>query len=254
MAVLHPGNLGADGGHGLDEAIQLALGFRFGRLDHQGTRYREAHGRRVEAVVHQALGHVHLADAGGLFERTYVQDALVGHPAVTPGVEHGEGLAELLGQVVGVEDGDLSGFLQPLVPQHGDVHPADGQNAGRAERRGRHGAVVTALFLCLDHGVTGHEGRQVFLHADGTHARATTAMRNGEGLVQVEVRDVSTDKTRRRQPDLRVHVGAVQIDLTAILVNDVAHLLDGLLVHPVGGGVGHHQAGELVPHLRSLGT
>ncbi|MNT48304.1 hypothetical protein D3C72_1850770 [compost metagenome] len=133
MAVLHPGNLGANRRHGFHEAIQLALGFGFGRLDHQGTRHREAHGRRVEAVVHQALGHVHLADAGGFLERAYVQDALVSHPAVAPGIEHGEGFSQLLGQVVGVEDGHLGGFLEPLITQHGDVHPADGQNAGRTE-------------------------------------------------------------------------------------------------------------------------
>ncbi|MND92094.1 hypothetical protein D3C80_842380 [compost metagenome] len=208
----------------------------------------------MEAVVHQALGHVHLADATGFFERAYVQDALVSHPAVAPGIEHGEGFPQLLGQVVGVEDGDLGGFLQPLVPQHGDVHPADGQNAGRAERGGRHGAVVTALFICLDHGVAGHEGGQVLLHADGAHARAATAMGNGEGLVQVEVRHVSADKARCSEAHLGVHIGAVQVHLTAILVNDVAHLLDGLLVHPVGGGVGHHQAAKLLPHLGGLGT
>ena len=126
-------------------------------------------------------------------------------------------------------------FLSPR-PQHGDVHPADGQNAGRTERSGRHGAVVTALLVGLDHGVTGHKRCQVFLHADGAHARTATAMRNGEGLVQVEVRDVRADKAWRRQPDLRVHVGAVEVHPTTILVNDVAHLLDGLLVHPVGGG------------------
>ena len=254
LPLLHLGNLGADGRHRLDEAIQFALGFRLGRLDHQGARYREAHGRRVEAVVHQPLGHVHLADAGSLLERTDIQNALVGHPTVAARVEHREGFTQLLGQIVGVEDGDLSGSLQPLVTQHGDIHPADGQDAGRAERCRRHGAVVTALLVGLDHGVTGHERCQMFLHADGAHARAATAVRNGEGLVQVEVRDVCPDKARCRQSNLRVHVGAVQIDLTTVLVNDVAHLLDGLLIHPVGGGVGHHQTGELIPRLGRLGA
>ena len=41
-------------------ALRLALG----RLDHQRARHREGHRRRVEAVVHQALGDVLDLDAG----------------------------------------------------------------------------------------------------------------------------------------------------------------------------------------------
>lgn len=39
---------------------------------------------------------------------------------------------------------------------------------------------------------------------------------------------------------LGVHVGAVQIDLAAVRVNQVAHFSDVFLKHAEGGGVGEH--------------
>jgi hypothetical protein len=46
------------------------------------------HRRRVEAVVHEALGDVLDLDARGLLERPAVDDELVRHPARLPRVEH----------------------------------------------------------------------------------------------------------------------------------------------------------------------
>jgi hypothetical protein len=61
-----------------------AFGLRFGRLDHDRAGHREAHRRRVEAVVHQALGDVDLGDAGGGLDRADVEDALVRDAALLP--------------------------------------------------------------------------------------------------------------------------------------------------------------------------
>ena len=47
-----------------------------------------------------------------------------------------------------------------------------------------------------------------------------------ERLVQVQVADVGADRRRARQPDLRVHVRAVHVDLAAVLVDDRADVLD----------------------------
>ena len=69
--------------------------------------------------------------------------------------------------------------------------------------------------------------------ADRPHARAAAAVRNAEGLVQVEVADVGAEVARAAQADLRVHVGAVHIDLAAVRVDDLADLADVLLEHAV---------------------
>jgi hypothetical protein len=63
------------------------------------------------------------------------------------------------------------------------------------------------------HGVGGQEGRQVGLHADGAHARAAAAVRDAEGLVQVEVAHVGADDAGGGEAHLRIHVGAVHVHL-----------------------------------------
>jgi hypothetical protein len=45
----------------------------------------------VETVVDQALGNIQFADAGLLFQRTNIEDALVRHATIAAGIEHREG-------------------------------------------------------------------------------------------------------------------------------------------------------------------
>lgn len=57
---------------------------------------------------------------------------------------------------------------------------------------------------------------------------------------------------RRRPSHLSVHVGAVQVDLAAVGVDEITHLPDVLLKHAEGGGVGEHhgcQAGLVFVRL-----
>ena len=103
-AVFDRGDLLADGDHRVAEAVELGLGLALGGLDHERARHRPRHGRRVIAVVHQALGDVFDLDARGLLERAAVDDELVGHPPVGAGVEHLVRAAQPRRHVVGVED------------------------------------------------------------------------------------------------------------------------------------------------------
>ena len=74
------------------------------------------------------------------------------------------------------------------------------------------------------------------LDADRSHARAAAAMRNAERLVQIEMADVGAVIAGPRQADLSVHVGAVEIDLSAVGVDDVADVTDVLFEHTVRCG------------------
>ena len=64
------------------------------------------------------------------------------------------------------------------------------------------------------------------LDADRAHAGAAAAMRNAESLVQIEMADIGADIAGPGKADLRVQIGAVEIDLAAMLVDDVADLAD----------------------------
>ncbi|OIQ68407.1 hypothetical protein GALL_500010 [mine drainage metagenome] len=91
--------------------------------------------------------------------------------------------------------------------------------------------------------------RQMRLDPDRPHSRPATAMRDGKGFVQVEVADVTADLAGFCQPDHRVHIGAVDIDLPAILVRDLANLPHRFLENAVGGGVGDHAGGKVFARL-----
>ena len=54
--------------------------------------------------------------------------------------------------------------------------------------------------------------------------------------------DVGADRRRAREPDLRVQVRAVHVDLAAVLVDDRADLANPALEHAVRARVGDHQA------------
>ena len=90
VTVLHLGDFRANTQHRADEPVQLSLGFALGRLDHQGARHRERHGWRMEAVIHQALGDILLADPGLRFKRSQIENAFMGHATIATGVEHGK--------------------------------------------------------------------------------------------------------------------------------------------------------------------
>ena len=59
----------------------------------------------------------------------------------------------------------------------------------------------------------GQERSKMRLDADGSHPRPASAMGNAEGLVQIEMAHVGAVIARPRQADLRVEIGAIQINL-----------------------------------------
>ena len=87
------------------------------------------------------------------------------------------------------------------------------------------GADETApTLLCPDrgdHGMSRQKRREMRRDADRSHARPAAAVRNAEGLVQVQVADVGADLGRTAEPDLRIHVGAVHVHLAAAGVDDL---------------------------------
>ncbi len=94
---------------------------------------------------------------------------------------------------------------------------------------------------------------QMFRHADRPDARPAAAVRNAKRLVQVQMAHVRADVRRPAQADLRVHVRAVHVNLSAVGVDDFANLLDRLLKHAVRGGIRDHQAGEVLLVRLGLG-
>ncbi|GJC97616.1 putative metal-dependent RNase [Colletotrichum higginsianum] len=247
LALLDLADLLTDADERVDEAVELLLALALRRLNHERVAHGPAHRRRVEAVVLEALGDIDRLDARRRAERPRVEDELVRAPAVLVGVEDLVVRLEAREDVVGVEDGRLGREAQAVVAHERVVRPADGQNAGAAVRRaGHHGLPGLGR-------AAGQVRAEVLLDADGSNTGTAAAVRDAEGLVEVEMADVGPDLARRADADLGVHVGAVHVHLTTVLVNEVAGLLDTGLEDSVGAGVRDHEGTELVGVLLALG-
>ena len=77
-------------------------------------------------------------------------------------------------------------------------------------------------------------------------------MRNSKRLVQVQVTNVSADVSGAAEPDLSVHVSAVHVYLTAVPVDGITNVRDGLLKHAVRGRIGDHQSRQIISSSCSL--
>src|SRR5262249_36031939 len=81
--------------------------------------------------------------------------------------------------------------------------------------------------------------------ADRADAGAAAAMRNAERLVKVHVANIGADVARAGEADEGVQVGAVEIDLPAMLVHDGTDVLGSFLEHAMRGRVGEHQGRKI---------
>ena len=57
--------------------------------------------------------------------------------------------------------------------------------------------------------------------------------------------NIGTDETGAGEADLGIHVGAIHVDLAAVLVDELADVADAGFENAVGGRVGDHQRGEI---------
>src|ERR1700761_3314787 len=101
--------------------------------------------------------------------------------------------------------------------------------------------------------MSGKEWRKVLCDTDWTNAWPTTAMWNTERLVKVQVADISANLAWAAKTDLGIHVGAIHIDLAAVLVYHLAHLLHLGFENAKGRRVRHHDCCKLLFVLFAFG-
>ena len=106
----------------------------------------------------------------------------------------------------------------------------------------------------FDVGCAGQEGHQMFGHTDRSHARAAAAVRDAKCFVQIQVTNIRAIIAGTTEPDLRIHVRAVHVNLAAMGMNDVADFTDSRLEHAMGGRISHHQRREIARVLVCFGA
>mmetsp|Transcript_3300 Transcript_3300/g.11596 ORF Transcript_3300/g.11596 Transcript_3300/m.11596 type:complete len:853 (+) Transcript_3300:643-3201(+) len=151
----------------------------------------------------------------------------------------------------------LRGLGKSLASHHDEVGVGDGQDERGPVRRSGHASegvlsVHSWHGARWDDGVGWQEGGQVGLDSDGSHSRSATSVRDGKGLVQVEVTHIGSNEAGAGEADLGIHVGPVHVDLSTVVMDDLADLVDLGLVHSVGGWVGDHERPEVLRVLLHL--
>ncbi|OIQ66860.1 hypothetical protein GALL_515680 [mine drainage metagenome] len=103
------------------------------------------------------------------------------------------------------------------------------------------------------HPFAGQKRHQVGHHADRADTGAAAAVRNAEGLVQVEVADIAAKFSRCGQADQCVHVGPIDIDAPAMAVHQCAQVFDVGFEHAMRAGVGDHHGRQMGAVLFAFG-
>ena len=75
--------------------------------------------------------------------------------------------------------------------------------------------------------------QQMRCHSNRTDPWPTTTVRNAEGLVQIQMADISPKGARPAKPHLRIQVGTVEIHLPSMLMNKRTDFANPHLKHAV---------------------
>ena len=74
-----------------------------------------------------------------------------------------------------------------------------------------------------------------------------------EGLVQIQVRNIAAELARRTDPDHRIHIGAVDVNLPPVLMNQFAYFGYIVFKYTVGRRIGDHDRSQVIAVLLALG-
>lgn len=93
---------------------------------------------------------------------------------------------------------------------------------------------------------------QMVFVTNGSDTRTTTTVRDGECLMKVKMANISSDKPRRGETKLSIHVCTVHVYLTTIVMNSVADRFNTLFKHSMSRWISDHDARKLISILLSL--
>ena len=144
-------------------------------------------------------------------------------------------------------------FLQAVGTHQRDVRPADREDAGRAPRGGADRGAVPSL-RGVGVGSPGRYGARCAATATGPTPGPPPPCGMQNVLCRLRWQTSPPSSPGPRQPDQRVEVRAVDVDLPAGLVHEVADRAHALLVDAVRRGVGDHDRGHLRAVLVQLGA
>src|SRR5258707_7202312 len=87
----------------------------------------------------------------------------------------------------------------------------------------------------LQYHMSGQVRLQLFIDANGSHARTAAAMGDSESLMQGQVTYIGPDQAGAGKPHLGIHICSVHIHQATGVVDVLANVLDAFFQHAVDG-------------------
>jgi hypothetical protein len=87
------------------------------------------------------------------------------------------------------------------------------------------------------------ERREMGRNPNRPHPWPATAVRDAEGFVEIKMANIRPNIAGAAQTYLGIHISPIHVDLPAMLMHNLANLLDGFFKNPVGRRVGDHEGG-----------
>ena len=78
------------------------------------------------------------------------------------------------------------------------------------------------------------ERRQMSRHTDRAHPWTTTAVGNAKRFVQMQVANIGTEGSGSRETHLRIEIGAIEIHLTAMVMDHLTDMTNPGFKYPMG--------------------
>merc|ERR1712178_658198 len=161
----------------------------------------------MEAVILEPLCDILFDNSALTTDVTAINNELMGAFVVRVGRVHVEVVCQSALHVVGIQDSILCRVCDALCSKHGAEHPRNCRNACLTVlscRNSTNGLWVRRSWC--HNAVSRQEWCQVLTCAYRAHARTTASVRNAEGLVKIQVANVSANDSWRCQTKLGVHV------------------------------------------------
>src|SRR5210317_297533 len=93
---------------------------------------------------------------------------------------------------------------------------------------------------------------QIFNDTYRANTWSAASMRNAESLMQIEMRHISSKFSWLTQTNHRIQVGSINVNLTAMIMNNVAYFGNCCFKDSMRRRIGDHDGSQFIRILRSF--
>ncbi len=178
----------------------------------------------------------------------------MGNQTVIPHVQDRIRILQSFCDVVRAQNRDRSCIGQTFRTHHCDIRPWNLQDASRTIWCGADRSNAASLLNLGVHRVARQEIDQVGGDSYWPNAGPSSPVRNGEGFVQIQMRNIPAEFSGLSVSEQSIEVRSVNVNLATMLVHHIAQLSDTWFINAVSRRVSDHDRRELIAVQFTFGS